>query len=30
LNAPGDVDFADQVPDDGRPEEQNDYRHGAR
>jgi CTP:molybdopterin cytidylyltransferase MocA len=30
LNAPGDVDFADQVPDDGRSEEQNDYRHGAR
>jgi nicotine blue oxidoreductase len=30
LNAPGDVDFADELPDDGRPEEQNDYRHGAR
>jgi CTP:molybdopterin cytidylyltransferase MocA len=30
LNAPGDVDFADQLDEDGRPEEQNDYRHGAR
>jgi CTP:molybdopterin cytidylyltransferase MocA len=30
LNAPGDVDFADQVDEDGRSEEQNDYRHGAR
>jgi CTP:molybdopterin cytidylyltransferase MocA len=30
LNAPGDVDFADHVHEDGRPEEQNDYRHGAR
>jgi hypothetical protein len=24
------VDFADQVAEGGRPEEQNDYRHGAR
>jgi CTP:molybdopterin cytidylyltransferase MocA len=30
LNAPGDVDFADQLHEDGCPEEQNDYRHGAR
>jgi CTP:molybdopterin cytidylyltransferase MocA len=30
LNAPGDVDFADHIREDGRPEEQNDYRHGAR
>jgi CTP:molybdopterin cytidylyltransferase MocA len=30
LNAPGDVDFADHVHENGRPEEQNDYRHGAR
>ena len=30
LVPPGDVDFADQVPEGGRPEEQNDYRHGAR
>jgi CTP:molybdopterin cytidylyltransferase MocA len=30
LDAPGDVDFADQVPEGGRTEEQNDYRHGAR
>lgn len=29
LNAPGDVDFADG-PEGGRPEEQNDYGHGAR
>jgi nicotine blue oxidoreductase len=29
LNAPGDVDFADDVG-GGRPEEQNDNRHGAR
>jgi CTP:molybdopterin cytidylyltransferase MocA len=29
LNAPGDVDFADDLR-GGRPEEQNDYRHGAR
>jgi CTP:molybdopterin cytidylyltransferase MocA len=29
LNPPGDVDFADQFG-GGRPEEQNDYRHGAR
>jgi CTP:molybdopterin cytidylyltransferase MocA len=29
LNAPGDVDFADDLK-NGRPEEQNDYRHGAR
>jgi nicotine blue oxidoreductase len=30
LNAPGDVDFADDLAEGGRPEEQNDYRHGAR
>jgi len=30
LNAPGDVDFADQVSEGGRHEEQNDYGHGAR
>jgi CTP:molybdopterin cytidylyltransferase MocA len=30
LNAPGDVDFADQVDEGGRSKEQNDYRHGAR
>ena len=30
LQAPGDVDFADQVSEGGRTEEQNDYRHGAR
>lgn len=30
LNAPGDVDFADQVPDGGRSKEQNDYDHGSR
>ena len=30
LNAPGDVDFADQIDEGGRSEEQNDYRHGAR
>ncbi|HSC72624.1 MAG TPA: NTP transferase domain-containing protein [Gaiellaceae bacterium] len=30
LNAPGDVDFADDLHEGGRPEEQNDYRHGAR
>lgn len=30
LNAPGDVDFADQVGEGGRSEEQNDYGHGAR
>jgi nicotine blue oxidoreductase len=30
LTPPGDVDFADQLPEGGRPEEQNDYRHGAR
>jgi CTP:molybdopterin cytidylyltransferase MocA len=30
LNAPGDVDFADQVSEGGRPKEQNDYGHGAR
>lgn len=30
LTPPGDVDFADQVPEGGRTEEQNDYRHGAR
>jgi len=29
LDPPGDVDFADQLR-DGRPEEQNDYEHGAR
>ncbi len=29
LNAPGDVDFADDLK-GGGPEEQNDYRHGAR
>lgn len=29
LNPPGDVDFADQV-EGGRPEEQNEHRHGAR
>jgi CTP:molybdopterin cytidylyltransferase MocA len=29
LSPPGDVDFADQT-EDGRPEEQNDYEHGAR
>ena len=30
LNAPGDVDFADQVREGGRNKEQNDYGHGAR
>ena len=30
LNPPGDVDFADQVGEGGRSEEQNDYGHGAR
>jgi CTP:molybdopterin cytidylyltransferase MocA len=30
LNPPGDVDFADQVMEDGRSEEQNGYGHGAR
>jgi CTP:molybdopterin cytidylyltransferase MocA len=30
LNPPGDVDFADEVAEGGRAEEQNDYRHGAR
>jgi len=30
LNAPGDVDFADQVGEGGRYKEQNDYGHGAR
>jgi CTP:molybdopterin cytidylyltransferase MocA len=30
LNPPGDVDFADQVAEYGRSEEQNDYQHGAR
>ena len=30
LDPPGDVDFADQVAEGGRTEEQNDYRHGAR
>jgi CTP:molybdopterin cytidylyltransferase MocA len=30
LHPPGDVDFADQVPEGGRPEEQNDSNHGAR
>jgi len=30
LDPPGDVDFADQVPEGGRPEEQNDSQHGAR
>jgi nicotine blue oxidoreductase len=30
LNPPGDVDFADDVGEGGRPEEQNDYEHGAR
>ena len=30
LDPPGDVDFADQVPEGGRTREQNDYRHGAR
>jgi len=30
LNPPGDVDFADQVGEGGRPKEQNDYGHGAR
>jgi CTP:molybdopterin cytidylyltransferase MocA len=30
LTPPGDVDFADQVGEGGRREEQNDYGHGAR
>ena len=30
LRPPGDVDFADQVCEGGRPGEQNDYGHGAR
>jgi len=30
LDPPGDVDFADQVVEGGRIEEQNDYGHGAR
>lgn len=30
LTPPGDVDFADEVPEGGRPKEQNDYEHGAR
>jgi CTP:molybdopterin cytidylyltransferase MocA len=30
LDPPGDVDFADQVSEGGRPEEQNDKEHGAR
>jgi CTP:molybdopterin cytidylyltransferase MocA len=30
LNPPGDVDFADQVPEGGYRKEQNDYGHGAR
>ena len=30
LQPPGDVDFADQISEGGRTEEQNDYRHGAR
>jgi CTP:molybdopterin cytidylyltransferase MocA len=30
LQAPGDVDFADQVPEGGRTGEQNDYGNGAR
>ena len=30
LEAPGDVDFADDVPEGGRPKSQNDYGHGAR
>jgi CTP:molybdopterin cytidylyltransferase MocA len=30
LDSPGDVDFADQVMEGGRSEEQNDYGHGAR
>ena len=30
LRPPGDVDFADQVSEGGRPGEQNDYEHGAR
>src|SRR5438093_1090018 len=30
LDTPGDVDFADQVMEGGRSEEQNDYGHGAR
>jgi CTP:molybdopterin cytidylyltransferase MocA len=30
LDAPGDVDFADQIDEGGRSKEQNDYGHGAR
>jgi CTP:molybdopterin cytidylyltransferase MocA len=30
LGPPGDVDFADEMAEGGRAEEQNDYRHGAR
>jgi CTP:molybdopterin cytidylyltransferase MocA len=30
LDPPGDVDFAERVPEGGRTEEQNDYRDGAR
>jgi nicotine blue oxidoreductase len=30
LSPPGDVDFADEMPEGGGFEEQNDYRHGAR
>ncbi|MFL5946386.1 MAG: NTP transferase domain-containing protein [Gaiellaceae bacterium] len=30
LEAPGDVDFADQVPEGGHSKSQNDYGHGAR
>jgi nicotine blue oxidoreductase len=30
LDPPGDVDFADQVPEDGRPTGQNDHEDGAR
>jgi CTP:molybdopterin cytidylyltransferase MocA len=30
LDPPGDVDFADQLPEGGRTGEQNDYGHGAR
>ena len=30
FNPPGDVDFADQIMEGGRSEEQNDYEHGAR
>jgi nicotine blue oxidoreductase len=30
LDPPGDVDFADQIPEGGHRKEQNDYGHGAR